>query len=182
MVYGGALEGAFAEHRGRLFGYKIDSGCWAYLAIAIAGTSGTRSGRIGCWIGRRGGRPFRGAARPLVPHVARAAERAERWFERYGDRAASGGGSRRLSVPSSPSRPECPNPARRYTVPTLPGTIPWCFGLARRAMGGRREPGDVPPRVALRGLRGPRRLSRGRRLPRPGGRVPRPHGRASTAR
>jgi len=62
MVYGGAVAaGAIAGHRVVLFGFHLHSGLPAYLAIALAGTTGYLLGSIGGWAigfyGGPGGRP-----------------------------------------------------------------------------------------------------------------------------
>ena len=85
MVYAGALaSGAFASQHVVLFGHRIDSGGWAFVTMALAGTLGYVAGSIvGWWIGRRGGRPFverHGRALHLGPERF---ERAERWFDRH---------------------------------------------------------------------------------------------------
>jgi len=85
MVYAGALaSGAFASQHVVLFGHRIDSGGWAFVTMALAGTLGYVAGSIvGWWIGRRGGRPFverHGRALHLGPERL---ERAERWFDRH---------------------------------------------------------------------------------------------------
>ena len=85
MVYAGALaSGAFASQHVVLFGHQIDSGGWAFLTMALAGTLGYVAGSIvGWWIGRRGGRPFverHGRALHLGPERL---QRAERWFDRH---------------------------------------------------------------------------------------------------
>jgi membrane protein DedA with SNARE-associated domain len=85
MVYAGALaSGAFASQHVVLFGHRIDSGGWAFVTMALAGTLGYLAGSIvGWWIGRSGGRPFverHGRALHLGPERL---ERAERWFDRH---------------------------------------------------------------------------------------------------
>jgi membrane protein DedA with SNARE-associated domain len=85
MVYAGALaSGAFASQHVVLFGHRIDSGGWAFVTMALAGTLGYVAGSIvGWWIGRSGGRPFverHGRALHLGPERL---ERAERWFDRH---------------------------------------------------------------------------------------------------
>src|SRR5206468_1222695 len=87
MVYAGALAaGAFASQHVTLFGSRIGSGFWAYVAMALAGTLGYLLGALVGWaIGRYGGRPLlerRGRFLHLSP--ARL-ERAERWFDRWDD-------------------------------------------------------------------------------------------------
>jgi membrane protein DedA with SNARE-associated domain len=85
MVYAGALaSGAFTSQHVVLFGHQIDSGGWAFMTMALAGTLGYVAGSIvGWWIGRRGGRPFverHGRALHLGPERL---QRAERWFDRH---------------------------------------------------------------------------------------------------
>src|SRR5512132_4563617 len=60
MVYAGAVaSGAFAGQAITLFGYHFDSGLPAYLAVAIAGTTGYLIGSIGFWaLGDHLGRPW----------------------------------------------------------------------------------------------------------------------------
>src|SRR5262249_58080769 len=59
MVYGGALAaGAFAGQHVVVFGHRIDSHFWAYVAVALAGTLGYLVGAIVGWaIGIYGGPP-----------------------------------------------------------------------------------------------------------------------------
>jgi membrane protein DedA with SNARE-associated domain len=133
MVYGGALAaGAFARHDVVLFGTEIESGFWAYLAIALAGTIGYVIGSIAGWaIGLYGGRPFverRGRWLHLGPDKL---ERAERWFERWGDAFVFFGRVTPVlrsfvAIPAGVLR----IPLRRYTVLTIPGSAAWCFALA----------------------------------------------------
>ena len=60
MVYGGAVAaGAFAGQSIVLFGWELEPGFPAYLAVALAGTIGYTVGSIGgWWLGVHGGRPF----------------------------------------------------------------------------------------------------------------------------
>ena len=68
MVYAGALAaGAFAGQHVALFGARISSHAWAYVAVALAGTLGYLVGSIVGWaIGLRRAAVAR-AARPLAP-------------------------------------------------------------------------------------------------------------------
>jgi membrane protein DedA with SNARE-associated domain len=78
------------------------------------------------------------AGRPLLEergrwfHLDRAKlERADRWFERYGDWAVLLGRVTPvvrsfISIPAGFMR----MPLVRFTVLTFVGTIPWCFGIA----------------------------------------------------
>ena len=86
MVYAGALaSGAFTSQHVVLFGHQIDSGGWAFVTMALAGTLGYVVGSIfGWWIGRAGGRPFVERHGRLLHLGPERLERAERWFDRYG--------------------------------------------------------------------------------------------------
>ncbi len=133
MVYGGALaSGAFASQEVVLFGTTIEEGLPAYLAVALAGTIGYTIGAIGGWaIGLYGGRPYlerHGRWLHLGPEKL---DRAERWFDRWGDWAVFLG---RLTpvVRSFVSVPAGVFEAKlgRYTVLTLVGSAIWCFLFA----------------------------------------------------
>jgi membrane protein DedA with SNARE-associated domain len=133
MVYGGALAaGAFAGQDVELFGTEISAGAGAYVAIALAGTIGYLAGAIGGWaIGLYGGRPLlerRGRWFHLSP--ARL-ERAERWFDRWGDLAVFIGRLTPVvrsfnSIPAGVFR----MPFWRYSILTLIGSAVWAFALA----------------------------------------------------
>jgi membrane protein DedA with SNARE-associated domain len=133
MVYGGAVAaGAFAGQSIVLFGWELEPGFLAYLAVASAGTVGYTVGSIGgWWIGVHGGRPFlERHGRWLHLKEANLA-RAERWFERWEDWAVFLGRITPVvrsfvSIPAGVFRA----PFRRYTVLTLLGSAIWCFGLA----------------------------------------------------
>src|SRR6478609_5574800 len=85
MLYAGALAaGAFSGQHVVLFGNRIDSHFWAYVAVSLAGTIGYL---IGSLIGAYGGRPLL-EERGRWFHLDREKlSRADRWFERYGDAA-----------------------------------------------------------------------------------------------
>ena len=133
MVYGGALaSGAFVGQEVTLFGETIDEGLPAYLAIALAGTIGYTIGAVGGWaIGLYGGRPYLERHGRWLHLNEQKLERAERWFERWGDRAVFFG---RLTpvVRSFVSVPAGVFEAKlgRYTVLTLLGSAIWCFAFA----------------------------------------------------
>src|SRR2546421_2702283 len=87
MVYAGALAaGAFASQQVTLFGSRVTTPLWAFLAMALAGTIGYLVGSVAGWgIGAYGGRPLlerRGRLFHLSPGNL---ERAERWFDRWDD-------------------------------------------------------------------------------------------------
>jgi membrane protein DedA with SNARE-associated domain len=133
MVYAGALAaGAFPDQQVTLFGVPIESSGWAYVVIALAGALGYWVGSIIGWaIGRYGGHPLlerHGRWLHLGPDNL---ERAERWFERYGNRAVFW--SRMtpvvrsfISIPAGVAEMRF----TPYALYTFLGTLPWCFGLA----------------------------------------------------
>ncbi len=133
MLYAGALAaGAFAGQHVVLFGLRIDSHLWGYVAMSLAGTIGYTIGSVGGWaIGYYGGRPFierRGRWLHLGPENL---ERSERWFERYGDWTVFLGRVTPVvrsfvSIPAGVAR----MPLGRFTVLTFLGCVPWCFGIA----------------------------------------------------
>jgi membrane protein DedA with SNARE-associated domain len=133
MVYAGAVAaGAFAGQDVVLFGEKIDSGFWAYVTIATAGTLGYLFGSIAGWaIGLYGGRPFLERRGRLIHLTPENLHRAENWFERFGDLAVlisrvTPVVRSFISIPAGVVR----MPFRRYTLLTIPGSAVWCFGLA----------------------------------------------------
>jgi membrane protein DedA with SNARE-associated domain len=133
MVYGGAVAaGAFAGQDVVLFGEDIPSGFWAYLAIALAGTIGYVLGSIVGWaIGLYGGRPYVERHGRWLHLSAEKLDKADRWFERYGDAFVLIGRVTPVvrsfvAVPAGIGR----MPLGRYTLLTVPGSAAWCFALA----------------------------------------------------
>jgi membrane protein DedA with SNARE-associated domain len=133
MVYGGAVAaGAFAGQSIVLFGWTLGSGFPAYLAVALAGTIGYTVGSIGgWWIGVHGGRPFLERHGRWFHLKEANLVKAERWFERWEDRAVFFGRITPVvrsfvSIPAGVFHA----PFRRYTVLTLLGSAIWCFALA----------------------------------------------------
>jgi membrane protein DedA with SNARE-associated domain len=133
MVYAGAVAaGAFAGQNVVLFGERIESEPWAYFAMAMSGGVGYIIGSVGGWaIGYYGGRPFlerRGRWLHVTPHTL---ERAEAWFERYGDWAVALGRVTPvvrsfIAIPAGLFRMTL----GRYTLLTIPGSIAWAFAFA----------------------------------------------------
>lgn len=133
MVYAGALAaGVFAGQHVDLFGTRISSHAWAFVAMALAGTLGYLVGAIAGWaIGFYGGRPLlehHGRWLHLSPQKL---DRAERWFDRWGDFAVLIGRVTPvirsfISIPAGIFR----MPFWRYTVLTLIGSAIWAFALA----------------------------------------------------
>jgi membrane protein DedA with SNARE-associated domain len=133
MVYGGAVAaGAFAGQSIVLFGWELEPGFPAYFAVALAGTIGYTVGSIGgWWIGVHGGRPFLERHGRWFHLKEANLVKAERWFERWEDRAVFFGRITPVvrsfvSIPAGVFRA----PFRRYTVLTLLGSAIWCFALA----------------------------------------------------
>jgi membrane protein DedA with SNARE-associated domain len=133
MLYAGVVaSGAIAGQHVVLFGHKIDSHFWAWVAMSMAGVLGNTVGSVMGWgIGFYGGRPLiekRGRWLHLGPENL---DRAERWFARWGDWAVCLGRVTPVvrsfvSIPAGLAR----MPLGRFTVFTFLGCIPWCFGLA----------------------------------------------------
>lgn len=133
MLYAGAVAvGAFPGHDVVLFGHQLDSTAWAYIAMAMAGAVGYTIGSVLGWaIGLLGGRPFLERHGRWLHVTPERLERAEDWFDRYGDAAVL------LSrvVPVVRSFISIPAgvaemPLGRFTVLSFIGTLPWCFGFA----------------------------------------------------
>ena len=133
MVYAGALAaGAFASQHVTLFGSRVTTPFWAFLAMALAGTIGYLAGSVVGWgIGAYGGRPLlenRGRIFHLSPQKL---DRAERWFDRWGDWAVFLGRITPvvrsfISIPAGVFRMRL----APYTILTLVGSAIWCFALA----------------------------------------------------
>jgi membrane protein DedA with SNARE-associated domain len=133
MVYAGAVAaGAFAGQNVVLFGEKIDSGLWAFVAMSMAGVLGNTAGSVLGWaIGLYGGRPLVERHGRWLHLDAEKLGRAERWFERFGDAAVFLGRVTPVvrsfvSVPAGVFRMK----PVRFTILTFLGCVPWCFALA----------------------------------------------------
>jgi membrane protein DedA with SNARE-associated domain len=133
MVYGGAVAaGAFADHDVVLFGADLPDGFSSWAAIAAAGTVGYVLGSIGGWaIGRYGGRPFAERHGRWLHLGPSKLDKADRWFERYGDALVLFGRVTPVvrsfvAIPAGIGR----MPLGRYTLLTIPGSAAWCFALA----------------------------------------------------
>jgi membrane protein DedA with SNARE-associated domain len=133
MLYAGAVAvGAFPGHEVTLFGLQIDSTPWAYVVMALAGVLGYTIGSVVGWaIGLVGGRPFLERHGRWVHVTPKGLDRAEGWFDRYGDAAVFL--SRMIpvvrsfiSIPAGVAE----MPIVRFTVLSFLGTLPWCFGFA----------------------------------------------------
>jgi membrane protein DedA with SNARE-associated domain len=133
MLYAGVVaSGAFAGQHVVLFGHRIDSHFWGFVTMSLAGLAGQVVGSIIGWgIGLYGGRPLverHGRWLHLGPENL---DRAERWFDRWGDWAVFLGRMTPVvrsfvSIPAGLAR----MPLGRFTVFSTLGCIPWCFGIA----------------------------------------------------
>ena len=133
MLYAGVVaSGALAGQHVVLFGHRIDSHFWGYVAMSLAGVAGQTVGSIIGWaIGLYGGRPLverHGRWLHLGPENL---DRAEDWFDRWGDWAVFLGRMTPVvrsfvSIPAGLAR----MPLGRFTLYSALGTIPWCFGIA----------------------------------------------------
>jgi membrane protein DedA with SNARE-associated domain len=138
MLYAGALAaGAFADQHVELFGTRVSSELWAYVAMALSGTIGYLAGSIVGWaIGLYGGRPLLERHGRWFHLDAEKLDRAEHWFDRWGDWAVLIGRVTPvvrsfISIPAGVFR----MPFWRYTVLTLIGSAAWCFALAGVGLG-----------------------------------------------
>lgn len=139
MLYAGAVAaGVFSSaHNVSVFGAKIGFGAGAFVVMALAGTLGYLVGAIiGWWIGLRGGRRLlerRGRWLHLGPERL---ERAERWFDRFGNVGVLIGRLTPLvrsfvSIPAGVFKMRL----APYTVLTLIGSAIWAFAIAGAGYG-----------------------------------------------
>ncbi|MFI4943598.1 MAG: DedA family protein, partial [Burkholderiales bacterium] len=133
MVYAGALAaGAFAGKSVVLFGDPIETEWRAFVTMVAAGTLGYTLGSVGGWaIGMYAGRPYLERHGRWLHLGPERLERAERWFDRWGDAAALLGRLTPLvrsfvSIPAGVFR----MPLGRYTVLTFIGSTIWCLAFA----------------------------------------------------
>jgi membrane protein DedA with SNARE-associated domain len=133
MLYAGALAaGAFSGQHVVLFGDRIHSHLWAFVAMSLAGVIGNTVGSLLGWgIGAYAGRPLL-EERGRWLHLDRAKlARADAWFERWGDWAVFIGRVTPvvrsfISIPAGVVRMRIVP----FTVLTFLGCLPWCFGIA----------------------------------------------------
>jgi membrane protein DedA with SNARE-associated domain len=139
MLYAGAVAaGVFpGTHHVSLFGAKIGFGLGSFIVMALAGTIGYFVGAlVGWWIGLRGGRPLlerRGRWLHVTPERL---DRAERWFERWGNVGVLVGRLTPL-VRSFVSIPAGVFEMRLapYALYTAAGSAIWAFGIAGAGYG-----------------------------------------------
>ena len=132
MVYAGALAAGAFSSGVVLFGYEVDSGFGAWVVMVLAGTIGYTIGSVIGWaIGIYGGRPFLERRGRWFHLSHEKLERAERWFDRWGDWAVLIGrvtpiARSFISIPAGVFR----MPLGRYTVLTFIGSTLWCIAFA----------------------------------------------------
>lgn len=133
MVYAGAVAtGAFAGQSVTLFGDRIETTAWAFVAMALAGTIGYLAGSVLGWgIGRYGGRPYLERHGRWLHVTPDKLDRAEAWFDRYGEAAVAIARvvpvvRSFISIPAGVAGMALP----RYFVLSTPGSAVWSFGLA----------------------------------------------------
>jgi membrane protein DedA with SNARE-associated domain len=139
MLYAGAVAaGVFASaSHVSIFGARVGFGAGAFVVLALAGTLGYLAGALaGWWIGTRGGRPLL-ERRGRWLHVTPAnLERAERWFERWGNLGVLIGRITPVvrsfvSIPAGVFK----MPLGPYTALTLVGSAVWAFAIAGAGYG-----------------------------------------------
>jgi len=139
MLYAGAVAaGVFSSaHHVSLFGAKIGFGAGAFVVMALAGTLGYLAGSIvGWWIGLRGGRPLLERHGRLLHLGPERLDRAERWFDRWGNVGVLVGRLTPLvrsfvSIPAGVFRMAL----APYCLLTLVGSAIWAFAIAGAGYG-----------------------------------------------
>ena len=134
MLYAGAVAaGAFpGVHHISLFGAKIGFGAGAFVVMALAGTLGYLAGAIVGWgVGLYGGRPLLEARGRWLHVTPQRLDRAERWFERWGNVGVLVGRITPIvrsfvSIPAGVLE----MPLAPYTVLTAIGSAIWAFAIA----------------------------------------------------
>ncbi len=134
MLYAGAVAaGVFVgAHHISLFGGKIGFGAGAFVVMALAGTLGYLAGSIAGWaIGLYGGRPLLEARGRWLHVTPQRLDRAERWFERWGNVGVLVGRITPIvrsfvSIPAGVLE----MPLAPYTVLTAIGSAIWAFAIA----------------------------------------------------
>jgi membrane protein DedA with SNARE-associated domain len=133
MLYGGAIaSGAIEGAHLTLFGDRITTPAWGFVAVALAGTLGSTLGALIGWtIGYVGEQQFLERHGRWL-HVSPAKlERAHEWFERYGTVAVAGGLALPLvrsfiAIPAGIAR----MPLSRFLPLAVLGSSLFCFALA----------------------------------------------------
>ena len=113
-------------------GYLAYQKVFDLIAVSVVGAAGCMAGSLFSYeVGLRGGRPFLEKYGKYFFLNRHHLELAERWFNRYGDRAIFF--SRLLpvlrtfiSLPAGIGRYS----AKKLALYSFVGSLPWCFGLA----------------------------------------------------
>jgi membrane protein DedA with SNARE-associated domain len=133
MVYAGALAaGAFAGQHVDLFGSQVSSHLWGFVVMSLAGAVGYLLGGIVGWaIGFYGGRSLLERHGRWFHLSDDKLDRAERWFDRWGDLAVLVGRVTPvmrsfISIPAGVFRMAF----WRYVFLTAVGSAIWAFALA----------------------------------------------------
>ena len=133
MLYGGAIAaGAIEGAHISLFGTRIATPFWAFVAVAVAGALGTVVGAVAGWaIGFAGGRPFLERHGRWLHVTPAKLDRAHAWFERYGNVTVAVGLALPLvrsfiAIPAGIAR----MPLARFVPLALVGASVFCFALA----------------------------------------------------
>jgi membrane protein DedA with SNARE-associated domain len=139
MLYAGAVAaGVFSSaHHVSLFGAKVGFGAGAFVVLALAGTLGYLAGAVvGWWVGLRGGRPLLERHGRWLHLGPERLERAERWFDRFGNVGVLVGRLTPL-VRSFVSIPAGVFGMRLvpYSLLTLVGSAIWAFAIAGAGYG-----------------------------------------------
>jgi membrane protein DedA with SNARE-associated domain len=139
MLYAGAVAaGVFSSaHHVSLFGAKVGFGAGAFVVLALAGTLGYLVGALaGWWVGLRGGRPLLERHGRLFHLGPERLERAERWFDRFGNVGVLVGRLTPL-VRSFVSIPAGVFGMRLvpYSLLTFVGSAIWAFAIAGAGYG-----------------------------------------------
>ena len=133
MIYAGAVAaGAFAGAHVVLFGSRISTPAWAYVAMALTGLAGNAVGALVGWsIGWFGGRPLLERHGRLLHVTPARLDRAHRWFERFGPVAVPLGFAAPIvrsfvAIPAGIARMRL----GRFLALAIVGCAAFCFGLA----------------------------------------------------
>jgi membrane protein DedA with SNARE-associated domain len=139
MLYAGVIAGSAGAHIS-LFGVHVPAGLDAFVALSLAGVAGSLAGALlAWWVGARGGRALIDRHGRRLHMGPAEIDRAERWFDHYGDVAVLAG---RLTpvVRSFISIAAGVLGARfwRFVAFNLIAAVIWCFVFAAAgwALGG----------------------------------------------
>jgi membrane protein DedA with SNARE-associated domain len=132
MLYGGALASGALAGRLALFGHHFHQGFSAYLSVVLVGVAGNTLGAACGWlIGVRGGHPLLERYGRYAHITPNRIERAERWFDRFGNVAVPLGFATpvvRSFVAIPAGMFEVPFP--RFIFSALGGIAAFCVAIA----------------------------------------------------